>query len=316
MTENFTKSGVKHYDKTYSVRSEELRNPGDSAKDDLSANFILSNISSGKEINILDIGCGMCQTNMQGEKVTFKDAFDSVENYFKWRLTCVSEIIKLAKKYTPLSNKQVLDIGCGEGPLSYSLYKEKAEVHAIDIPNIFLERIKNFTKGMNINIIKASNEMLPYKDKFFDIIFSFDVMEHVRDYDKSFSEMNRCLKRKGYIFLEMSPYYSLVAGHHLYNFSFLPAQYLPKKFMKWWILRKKPNKRDTPVEAWKQFEYLNKISISKLRKLAKKYNLKILEENFIFKYPELFEININWIKYFGFLKEIIPMSYQAVLIKE
>ena len=56
MTENFTKSGVKHYDKTYSVRSEELRNPGDSAKDDLSANFILSNISSGKEINILDIG--------------------------------------------------------------------------------------------------------------------------------------------------------------------------------------------------------------------------------------------------------------------
>ena len=255
----------------------------------------------------------MGQTNMHGEKVTFKDAFNSVENYFEWRLTRVSKIISHTKKYTSLSNKQVLDIGCGEGPLSYSLYKEKAGVHAIDI---FLGIIKNFTKGMNINIIKATNEMLPYKDKFFDIIFSFDVIEHVRDYDKSFSEMNRCLKKKGYIFLETTPYYSLVAGHHLYNFSFLPAQYLPKEFMKWWILRKKPNKRDTPVEAWKQFEDLNKITISKVRKLAKKYNLKILEEKFIFKYPELFEININWIKYFGFVKEIVTMSYQAVLIKE
>ena len=52
MIENFTKSGVKNYDKAYLVRREELRNPGDSAKDDLIANFILSNISARKEINI------------------------------------------------------------------------------------------------------------------------------------------------------------------------------------------------------------------------------------------------------------------------
>ena len=62
MTENFTKSWVKNYDMSYSVRSESLRNPGDSAKDDLISKFILSNISTEKEINILDIGCGMGQT--------------------------------------------------------------------------------------------------------------------------------------------------------------------------------------------------------------------------------------------------------------
>ncbi|MCW3133029.1 MAG: class I SAM-dependent methyltransferase [Methanophagales archaeon] len=62
MTENFTKSGFKNYDKAYLVRSESLRNPGDSAKDDLIANFITSNTSTEKEINILDIGCGMGQT--------------------------------------------------------------------------------------------------------------------------------------------------------------------------------------------------------------------------------------------------------------
>jgi ubiquinone/menaquinone biosynthesis C-methylase UbiE len=62
MTENFTKSGVKNYDKAYSVRSESLRNLRDSAKDDIIANFITSNTSEGKGINILDIGCGMGQT--------------------------------------------------------------------------------------------------------------------------------------------------------------------------------------------------------------------------------------------------------------
>jgi len=62
MIENFTKSGFKNYDKAYLVRSESLRNPGDSAKDDLIANFITSNTSAEKEINILDIGCGMGQT--------------------------------------------------------------------------------------------------------------------------------------------------------------------------------------------------------------------------------------------------------------
>jgi len=128
--------------------------------------------------------------------------------------------------------------------------------------------------------------------------------------------MNRCLKKEGFVFLEMAPYYSLISGHHLYTYTFLPAQYLPKSFVKWWLFKKKPNKTDTPQSRWESFITLNKITVSHFKKLAVKNGFKILEENYIFKVPEKFSIKINWIKYFGFLKEMIPMSYQAVLVKK
>lgn len=249
-----------------------------------------------------------------------------MKNYFKWRVNRAGEFLKLTKSCFSLKNKNVLDLGCGEGPLSYLLYKNKARVHAVDVSDKAISKMKKLTKNMKIDIRKAFGENLPYKNNFFDVIFAFDMLEHVKDVEKTFSEMHRCLKKGGYIFLEITPYYSLITGHHLYDFTLLPAQYLPKKLMKIWILRKKPSKLNqtlwkkpskftTPQQAWEQFASLNKLSISQVKKLAQKNNLKLLKENFVFKIPSLFETNINWIKYFGFLKEIIPMSYQAVYKK-
>lgn len=250
-----------------------------------------------------------------------------MENYFKWRVARAQKFLSLTKKCLSLKDKIVLDLGCGEGPLSFLLYKAQAKVHAIDISDQALKNMRKFTKNMRIDIKKAPSENLPYKNNFFNVIFSFDVLEHVRDVKKTYNEMNRCLKKGGYIFLEITPYYALVTGHHLYDFTLLPVQYLPKKLMKWLILKKKPSKLNpilikkpskfgTPQRAWEQFISLNKLSIAKVRKLAYKNNLKLLKENFIFKIPSLLETKINWIKYLGPLKEIIPMSYQAVLKKK
>jgi len=249
------------------------------------------------------------------KSISRKEALESPESYFRWRVARAKEIVLLAQKYASFRKKQILDLGCGEGPLSYLLYKKGAKVHAIDISKEALKRMRKFTKNMKINIKKAPAENLPYKDNFFDIIFTFDVIEHVKDYKKTFIEMNRCLKNGGYIFLEMTPYWALATGHHLYDFTHLPVQYLPKKLMRWWIFKKKAKGKETPKQAWEQFVSLNKISITQVRKLARKHNFKILEENFIFKIPRFLEVKINWIKNFGFLKEIIPMSYQAVFNK-
>jgi len=251
-------------------------------------------------------------TNKKGSR---KKVLENDENYFRWRLIRADKIILLAQKHTSFQGKEVLDFGCGQGPLSYLLYQKKAKVHAIDISDKALKAMRKFTLKMKIDIKKTYNEKLPYKDNFFDLIFSFDVLEHVRDYKKYFSEMNRCLKKGGYVFLETTPYYALITGHHLYDFTLLPAQYLPQKLMKWWILKKKSNKKKTSNQAWEQFISLNKISIAKVRELAQESNFKTREENFIFKTPQFIEIKINWIRRFGFLKEIVPMSYQAVFKK-
>jgi len=259
---------------------------------------------------------------MNDRQINRKRALQNIDNYFKsktyfnWRVGRAKKFILLSKKYVPLNKKTVLDFGCGMGPLSYILYQKGAKTHAVDVDNESLKAMKRFTKNMKIKIKRIAGESLPYPDNFFDLIFAFDVIEHVKNCEKSFIEMKRCLKKGGYIFLEITPYYALATGHHLYDFTHLPVQYLPKKLSKWWVLGKKPNKGGTAREAWDQFTTLNKISITKIRGLFKKHQLEIVKENFIFKISRSLEAKINWIKYFGPLKEIIPMSYQAVLKKE
>ena len=224
------------------------------------------------------------------------------------------QTVKLLKFLIPQSSS-VLDIGCGLGPLSAVLAKSGGLVSAIDTNDKIIKTAKMFTRNLKINFQKGTNEKLPFAANKFDAIFSFDVIEHVKDYSKSLLEMNRCVKQNGFIFIEMTPYYSLISGHHLYNYSLLPAQFLPKKLMKWIILRQKPFAVRSPKQAWATFTHLNRISIRDLKRTIHQNKLKILEENYIFKIPKLFYVKINWIKYFGFLQEIIPMSYQVALRK-
>lgn len=44
-----------------------------------------------------------------------------------------------------------------------------------------------------------------------------------------------------------------------------------------------------------------------------KYEVK--EEKFIVKYPELFEINVSFVNYFGNFKDYFTMSYEGLFTK-
>jgi len=206
------------------------------------------------------------------------------EDYFKWRVRRCAQIVSLANEYTALVGKEVLDLGCGEGALSFLLSKDGARVHAVDISVSRLEQMRNFCRGMDIDIRKVLNESLPYPDETFDVIFCFDVIPQVTDYSRSLREMGRCVRKEGHVFVEMLPYYSLISGHHLYTYTLLPAQYLPRGFMKWWLFRKEP-RGEHPGERWSTFVALNRITVKKFRKAAADGGFSIVQENFLFKYP-------------------------------
>lgn len=242
-------------------------------------------------------------------------ALSNIGIYFKWRVQRAKEFFNLSKSYFSVKGKKVLDIGCGIGPLTYVLAKNGASVSAMEVESKTIKIAKNFTKGLKVKFKVGVNEKLPFSDKEFDSIYSFDVIEHVQNYPKSILEMKRCLKLNGFIFIEMTPYYSLISGHHLYNFSLLPAQFLPKSLMKRIIMSKKPFAVRSPQQAWDTFITLNHITIRGLKKSLNKNGLEMIEESYIFKIPKLFSIKINWIRHLGFLQEIIPMSYQVALRK-
>ena len=79
-------------------------------------------------------------------------------------------------------NKNVIELGCGRGVLSYLLSKyDSKSITLMDFSNEALLRAKNIFKGSdNINFLKG--DLLNIKsDKKYDIVFSSGVVEHFSD---------------------------------------------------------------------------------------------------------------------------------------
>ncbi|MBN3040492.1 MAG: class I SAM-dependent methyltransferase [Candidatus Omnitrophica bacterium] len=93
--------------------------------------------------------------------------------------------------------KSVLDIGCGarKGPLILS---EKAKkIIATDISFQAIEYCKENYRKNNVSYIVSDAVRLPFREGFFDIVSSFEVIEHLNDYLEYLREAKRVLKEKG-----------------------------------------------------------------------------------------------------------------------
>ncbi len=93
----------------------------------------------------------------------------------------------------------ILDIGGYDGYISYRLKKifPNLIITVVDTDEIGLELAKN----RGLNIICASALELPIKDKEYDIVFCFDLIEHIKEDLKLLRELSRVLNDDGKIIL-------------------------------------------------------------------------------------------------------------------
>ncbi|MFC1624880.1 class I SAM-dependent methyltransferase [Patescibacteria group bacterium] len=94
--------------------------------------------------------------------------------------------------------KNILDLGCGDGALIYDLYEKgkinsKTNLYGIDINPRNIEIIRKKFPRCSFQVADA--EKLPYKNSFFDFVYSWMVIEHVRNPQKMVSEISRVLKK-------------------------------------------------------------------------------------------------------------------------
>jgi ubiquinone/menaquinone biosynthesis C-methylase UbiE len=96
------------------------------------------------------------------------------------------------------NNNYVLEVGCGYGDLSLELSKNGKKMAMLDISPLFLRtaklRIKKF--NLNIDVICADAHNLPFKDKCFDVVYSSQVIEHVKQPSKFLIEELRVARSK------------------------------------------------------------------------------------------------------------------------
>ncbi|MDD3080387.1 MAG: methyltransferase domain-containing protein [Paludibacter sp.] len=102
---------------------------------------------------------------------------------------------QFAEKF--IIGKRVLDYGCGSGYGSYSLSLLAEHVKAVDISHETIEFAKNKYKATNIEYCLVSE----LNDEKFDVITSFQVIEHVTNNKEYINKLKSLLKPNGYLLI-------------------------------------------------------------------------------------------------------------------
>lgn len=111
-------------------------------------------------------------------------------------------------------NSRVLEVGCNIG--NQLLYLQKMgfnKLYGIDPMDYAIKLSKKRTKKMNI--IKGNVFSIPFKDEFFDLLFTSDVLIHIspKDIKRAISEIYRCTKKYIWGFEYYSSRYQSVKYH-------------------------------------------------------------------------------------------------------
>ncbi|MFC1548341.1 class I SAM-dependent methyltransferase [Candidatus Omnitrophota bacterium] len=98
-----------------------------------------------------------------------------------------------------ISGKKVLDLGCGDGVLTYMVQKRGARVRGIDLSELAIQfaREQHKKRGSDATFTCCSVYDAGFEDNSFDVIFCSDVIEHVSDPLPLLGEIKRILKPGG-----------------------------------------------------------------------------------------------------------------------
>jgi len=123
-------------------------------------------------------------------------------------------------------NLNILDVACGVGYGSYFLAISNVNsiIYGVDISDKALKIAKKYYICNNVKYIKADVLNMPFEENRFDLIISFETIEHIKNGSKYLMEVKRVLKEEG-IFICSTPNKEFTS-HPKYHVN----EYLPEEF--------------------------------------------------------------------------------------
>ena len=119
-----------------------------------------------------------------------------------------SKYIKYIKKYLPDKNSVFLDVGCGNGTVLKELKKNGYKNgFGAEISKLFIKQAKS--KGLS-NLAYYNGINLPFKDNYFDLIGSFNVLEHSEQPEKFLENQVLKLKKGGILIVACPNFLSVL----------------------------------------------------------------------------------------------------------
>ena len=93
----------------------------------------------------------------------------------------------------------ILDIGCASGYYTKLYSKKCKKIFGVDPNKDLIEKAK--IENPEIRFMVCGAEKLPFKDNEFNFVILSDVLEHVKDENKSLNEVYRVLKKDGKVII-------------------------------------------------------------------------------------------------------------------
>jgi SAM-dependent methyltransferase len=96
----------------------------------------------------------------------------------------------------------VLDVACGEGYGSALLARHAAKVTGVDLsPDAIAHARGEYSAVSNLEFLAASCTQMPLPDTAFDVVVSFETLEHIGTQEEFLAEVARVLKPDGVLVL-------------------------------------------------------------------------------------------------------------------
>lgn len=124
--------------------------------------------------------------------------------------------------------KRVLDAGCGSGYGAARLALRASSVVAMDLAAEAIDDARQRYRMPNLHFVRASCTEAPVRDGAFDLVVAFEIIEHLKDWEKLLQEAGRLLGPGGQ-FIVSTPnkeYYGAARGpsepnpYHVHEFGF------------------------------------------------------------------------------------------------
>jgi len=151
------------------------------------------------------------------------------------------------------NNKKIIDIGCGpRGSLEWA-NKAKKRIGIDTLANKY-KKIQN--KNCSMDYFNAFSEDIPFDNNYFDVVTSFNSLNHVDDVGKTLTEIYRILKPDG-IFLLITDIFDTPTICEPSAFGWEISKSLCAKFNKQFEKHFEGNKMYTSIRNGVEFDHKN-----------------------------------------------------------
>ena len=115
-----------------------------------------------------------------------------------------------------VSGKEVLDVACGEGYGSTFMAEVARTVVGVDISHEAVQYASSTYQKPNLSFRQGSATDLDFADASFDVVVSFETIEHLMEQDRMLAEIRRVLRPDGLLVISSPnrPIYSEESGEH------------------------------------------------------------------------------------------------------